>query len=202
MSRTHRRFLNQRRAFAAAALGICAGSSLLAGCAPWATYPPVETTADLAQPTYEPFPTLMALAVIDAHNEWGTVDEGIVYNLPVGTPLDVYEKVNRRLDIRLGQKDDSPSARPMSESDPAGYHILAVRTRGTDAEVDVIYPRADGLPELVTIYYSRSLVRDFSVDRFRPWRIRVETPMASYDQAVRDEAAANEPAPSDTSSEA
>ncbi len=34
-----------------------------AGCAPFATYPPIEVTAGMAQPVYEPFPTLMARAI-------------------------------------------------------------------------------------------------------------------------------------------
>jgi hypothetical protein len=56
-----------------------------------------------------------------------------------------------------------------------------VRTRAFEAEVDVVYPRADGLNQLVTLELERELFKDWRVKSARPWQLRnVEMPEPTY----------------------
>jgi len=56
-----------------------------------------------------------------------------------------------------------------------------VRTRAFDAQIDVIYPRPDGLNQLVTLTMQREVFKDWRVTTTRPWQIRnVEAPAANY----------------------
>lgn len=187
------RYLTKANHRAAACSAVIATLITITGCAPWASYPPVETTASLARPSFEPFPTLMGRAAAYGHDTWGTIDEGIVFNLPPDTPASVYETVTKRINYAYSGKPNAPSVRPMQEGDPQAYHITSVRVRGTDAEVDLIYPRADGIPELVTIQFSKRFAGGYDVERIRPWRIRIDAPMATYDDALRREMESKNP---------
>lgn len=139
------------------------------GCSPWATYPPVEHTQGLARPAYEPIPTLMAKSIAFAHDRYNAVDD-VVINLPEGVPAKVYEKVIRK----IGR------GRPMTDDDANAYTIQEIRTRGPEAQVDLVYPRSDGLHELVTLYFKNNLIDGWRIDSTRLWRIRVERPRAHY----------------------
>jgi len=139
------------------------------GCAPWATYPPVEHTSKLVNPQFEPIPKLMAESLRYVHEEYGTVEQP-VFNLPEGTPASVYRVVQARVD----------QARPMTAEDERAYHVTTVRTRGPEAETDVIIPRADGLHELVTVRFKQRFGKGYQVDGARTWRVRVTAPPPQF----------------------
>ncbi|MHC4946730.1 MAG: hypothetical protein ACYTG1_00500 [Planctomycetota bacterium] len=159
---------------------LAALTALVAACAPFATYPPVEGSLNLSQPDFEPIPLLMAEAIIFCDERYGSAGE-VVFNLPEGTPPPVYERVIRH----LGE------GRPMEAGDAQAYHVEEVRVRGLDAQVDVIYPRSDGVHQLVTISFRKKL-RHYAVASTRLWRIHVEAPPPHY-VAPESEAIAAQP---------
>ncbi len=176
-SRTNRSFL------APLAVSMVCIGVLLAGCAPWATYPPVEHTEGLARPAYEPVPTLMAKAITFAHDRYMAADE-VVINLPEGVTPNVYNIVLRK----IGR------GRPMTDNDENAYTVQEIRTRGPEAQVDLVYPRSDGLHELVTLYFKNHLIDGWKIESTRLWRIRVERPQANYPMVAPDDTAvASEP---------
>lgn len=149
--------------------GAAAMALLATGCAPWATYPPVEHTARLVDPAFEPMPTLMADAVRYADETYNAMDEP-VFNLPEGVKPRVYDLVIRK----LGR------GRPMMAGDTRAYHITAIRTRGPEAEVDVVAPRADGLYELVTLHFKEKFGKGYQIASTRQWRLHVDVPGPHY----------------------
>jgi hypothetical protein len=142
----------------------------IGGCAPMATYPPVEYGGEtLTDPAFEPFPALMALAIRHAHSEHAGPDE-IFINLPGGASHKAYERVI----YQLGEGE------PMTEADQVGYHVTEVRTRGFEGEVDLIYPTDDGTYEFATFSFKSKLVGGHYVADTRTWRIRIELPAPNY----------------------
>jgi hypothetical protein len=144
---------------------------IAAGCAPYATFPPVEVDAAsrMSRATFEPFPTLMAEAIRYTHDQYGDGAADFAWNLPRDTPHGVYTMVEKRLG----------AGRPMKETNERAFHVQTVRARGVEAEVDVIYPRSDGRHELVTIWFRNEILKGgWQVKRARPWYIEVEAPPA------------------------
>jgi hypothetical protein len=150
-------------------VGAIAAAFICAGCTPWATYPPVEGSVDMSSSSLSPIPELMAEAIWYAHARDGRGDE-IVFNLPEGTPQDVYGRIQKRLE----------GGRPMREIDEPAYHVVEVRVRTVDSEVDVIHPDNDGNPQQITIAFRQNLLTGFRVERVRVWRYHVEAPPPHY----------------------
>lgn len=140
---------------------------VLAACAPSSTYPPVETTARLTKPTFEPVPTVIATAIRYAQQNY-VKDQDVAINLPPGVPAEAYDKVFAKLE----------GGRPMTVEGEPALHITEVRTRNFNAQVDMIYPRADGLNQFVTLTMKRSVLENYHVVRARPWQLRDVTAMA------------------------
>lgn len=152
------------------AYSICALAIFLIGCSPSGTYPPVEITGKLIKPTHEPIPTLMAVAIRYARENYGK-DQDLAINLPAGTTAEAYETVFKKVG----------GGRPMMDSGEKAIHIQEVRSRNFNAQVDLIYPRADGLNQLVTLTLHRGMLEKYRVERARAWQIRdVEAPEPSY----------------------
>ena len=105
---------------------------VLEGCSPWATYPPVETRAAqaLASPTFEPVPTLMAMAIEYTLAEY-LPGKDLPINLPQGADRRVYDAVFARL-------KGEPLQRPMMQIGEPAIHVKEVRTRAFDVQVDVV----------------------------------------------------------------
>ncbi|MHC5002680.1 MAG: hypothetical protein ACYTJ0_06120 [Planctomycetota bacterium] len=139
-----------------------------AGCAPWATYPPIETKSPLTSAELPPFPTLMAEAIWHVNYEYGAGTHDFAFNLPPGTTPLVYEKVRRRLGDGVGH--------PQADLAGPAVHVSSVRSRGTVGEVDVIFPRDDGLYEMVTVRLRNEIFRGWYVADDRRWRFPIEAP--------------------------
>jgi hypothetical protein len=93
-------------------------------------------------------------------------------NLPEGANWEVYHRVFDKL---------AHGGRPMTVKGEAAIHVKEVRSRAFDAQVDVIYPRGDGLNQLATITMQSELLKDWRVTGARPWQIRdVQTPEPNY----------------------
>jgi hypothetical protein len=145
---------------------------LFAGCSPWATYPPVEVAPAtmVTRPTFEPVPTVMTLAIKYARSEYAS-GQDLAVNLPLGADWQTYEKVFERLD---------GGGRPMMQPGEAAIHIVEVRARAFEAEVDLVYPRPGGPNQLVTLFMHRGF-NDWEVKNTRQWQIRdVLTPPPAY----------------------
>ncbi len=143
----------------------------ITGCASFSTYPPVEITGGLTNPSFEPLPTLMAESIRFAYEHYGHGEEDFAINLPEGVPPEIYSRVIRKLGGR---------GHPMTEPGENAYHVLQIRSRGTEAEVDLVYPRTGSIYEMVTLKFSRRLVEGWVVLSSRLWRIHVDTPTMNY----------------------
>ena len=163
-------------------VALAAISLVFAGCSPWATYPPVEVkpAQAMTRETFEPLPTVMGLAIDYTRNEY-LAGKNYPVNLPAGSGWESYEKVFEKT-----KGDDTPM---MKIGEPA-IHITQVRTRAFDAEVDVVYPRSDGLNQLVTLNLHREVFKDWRVTDARMWQIRnVDIPDPSYSPPTAEELA-------------
>jgi hypothetical protein len=130
--------------------------------------------------TFEPLPTVMALAIDYARAEY-VPGKDYPVNLPAGSGWQSYEKVFEKT-----QGDDTP----MKTVGEAALHITQVRTRAFDAEVDLVYPRGDGLNQLVTMKLNREVFEDWRVISARLWQIRdVEIPDPTYTPPTPEELA-------------
>ncbi len=152
-------------------LGVFLG--LVTGCTPWATYPPIEGAAGLNEPGMPPIPTLMAMAVTDRFEATGQTG-AVVYNLPPGITESVYRRFEHRMDR---------PAQPAMEVGEDAIHVISVRVRANDAEVDVI-DVADGVPQMTTVHLGRDLLGGWKVQRRRVWRIHVSVPKPQYPRAT------------------
>ncbi len=140
----------------------------VAGCTPWATYPRVKGMTEIGSAATEPVPTLMARAIMYIkENECEGAQFAI--NLPPGVQADVYEKVF----------EDIGYSRPMTSSADLAYHVIEVRLRGLNAEVDVIYPE-NGDHALMTVKFRNSVVPGWNVVDTRKWNIRFTVPEPNY----------------------
>jgi hypothetical protein len=147
-------------------------SAILPACAPWSTYPPVETkmAQKVTKPTFEPVPTVMAVAVNYAKDRYLN-GQDVAINLPEGAAADAYEKLFRKLGY----------GRPMTMPGEPNITIQEVRTRGLNAQTDVVYQRADGLYQLVTLTMSRGALDKYKVTETRVWQLRnVPAPTPHY----------------------
>jgi hypothetical protein len=145
----------------------------LVGCAAWATYPPIPGAAHIGRGHHEPVPTLMATAVQNTHERHGDGDE-VVFNLPPGTTQRAYEAVR----ARLGEH-----AREMRSTGEPAMHVIAVRVRTIDAEVDVIYPvgRSDAAHHrMETLKLRLRSPHGFEVTEIRRWGMRVQPPEPTW----------------------
>jgi hypothetical protein len=140
-----------------------------AGCAPYATHPRLEGSMQVTGPRVYPVPELMAQAIRFAHDHYCRGQEYVI-NLPWDMTPEVYRDV---IGI-LG------SGRPMREPGEAAFHVQAVRVRGVEAEVDLIYPQSGGHHEMVTIYMKRGIIARYDVQDTRLWRVRISPPEPRY----------------------
>ena len=164
-----------------------AAATLLAtaGCTPWATYPRVKGMTEIGTPSTEPVPTLMARAIsYIKENECAGAQFAV--NLPPGVPVKVYNKVF----------DDLGYTQPMTSAGEPAYHVIEVRLRGMNAEVDVIYP-FEGEYALSTVKFHNSVVPGWNVVDTRRWNIKITVPEPNYapEQALATQPTSTSAAP-------
>lgn len=142
--------------------------TVLVGCTPIATYPPIETNAALkfSNSANEPVPTIMATAITHAHDRFGGMDK-IVFNLPVGVGYETYAIV----------ADQLGGASPMKTVGQPAYHIVELRVRGFVAEADLVFPTAAGGYKRVTIHMETSFIDPWIVTRDRIWEVPMDEPI-------------------------
>ncbi len=145
------------------------GMGCLSACAGSVTYPPPGRSTELGEAARKPVPTLMTKAIRFAQDRYGD-DDAFAINLPPGTPAVVYDEVIARLG----------AGRPMLEVGERAYHVTKVTLRGSVAKVDLVYPRADGYYEFVTISFRRDLVRGYEFAGTRLWRTGNRPPPPHY----------------------
>jgi hypothetical protein len=143
-----------------------------------ATYPAVEVTGKYQWPSAEPVPRILAVCYDYAQDRFVS-SEPLPINLPEGVPADVYEKVFAHLN------KEHPSGtsvyRPMIFPDEKAVHFTEVRTRGTHAQVDMIYPTQHGFNQFVTLTLDRSVLEPWKVRSERKWVTRnLKAPTPNY----------------------
>jgi len=157
---------------------------VLAGCAPFATYPPVEGSIAINNPTFEPVPSIMADAIRAVHERYGEGHDDYAINLPEGAP----EKAYRYVLHKLGE------AKPQESADEWAYHLTAIRSRGLNAEADVIVPR-DGAPPVMVTLRMRKHLTNYAIESVKQWNYPVELPpphfMPGADEAIASETGEN-----------
>lgn len=167
-------FARTRRRLAAAIS--LATLSLVAGCTPFSTYPPVETGEALV-PWMYPVPQVMAKSLRATYDKTAgsiAVPDGIpalVYGLPEG----ISDGVWRQVGIDTGVE----GAREMTPMDlelgvPA-WAVEQVRIRNRRAEVDVVFPVTNGY-ERATVILEAEPFESYRVAFFQRWRVPVDPP--------------------------
>ena len=149
---------------------------IVAACAPYATYPPVAGGRSLAAGVY-PIPQVMAKSLQTAYDKTApTLDDGsgqpdLVYALPAGIPEGVWGQV--------GVDSEIEGARQLDEASYADgvpfWSVEQVRVRNHRAEVDVIFPVADGF-ERATVILDSDPFTAFEVTFFQRWRVPGDRP--------------------------
>ena len=152
------------RTWIVAALALTLSPMLTTGCAPTATYPPVEGSFGLNTPTYEPVPTIMADAIRYVHLHHGS-DHPLAFNLPAGTSAKTYDRVIKRLG----------AGKPQTADDEWACYIQQVRSRGLNAEADVIFAQDNAPPAFLTLYLRKEL-SNYSVNHVKRWQLPAELP--------------------------
>jgi len=152
-------------------VALAAGSLMpfASGCAPFATYPPVEGSLGIDNPQYEPVPSIMADAIWYTHQRFGDGRDSFAINLPEGTEPEVYDKVIEN----LGR------GTPMTDPGEWAYHITQIRSRGLQAEADVIYPRA-GAPHGFLTVKMRKAWETYEVESAKVWNIPTHVPAPNW----------------------
>ena len=158
--------MNQTTAFV---ISLFLAGLSLTGCAAWSTYPAIPGAMQVGHPEVEPLPTIMAEAIRYCNGRFLKAEEP-AFNLPEGVTVHTYEAVRRRLD----------AGRPMTEAGELAVHVRQVRVRGTSAQVDVVYPRGDGMHQFMTLHMKQRWVNRFEVEQTRLWRIHVQVPEPQY----------------------
>ena len=149
---------------------------IVAACAPYATYPPVAGGRSLAAGVY-PIPQVMAKSLQTAYEKTApTLDDGsgqpdLVYSLPVGVPEGIWGQVGVDSEIEGARQLDEAS---YAEGVPF-WAVEQVRVRNHRAEVDVIFPVADGF-ERATVILDSDPFTAFEVTFFQRWRVPVPRP--------------------------
>lgn len=143
---------------------------VIPGCVTWSSYPPLKMTDRIANPSNEPMPTLMTRAIRFAYFHYGSGEEDFAINLPEGVPSEIYTRVIRKLEI----------GHPMTDPNETAYHVLEIRIRGVEAEVDLLYPRQGSIYEMVTLSFRRRLVEGWTVLTSRLRRVHVDRPQPNY----------------------
>lgn len=140
----------------------CSLGFALSGCAQWSTYPPVETTKALTnRPAARPVPAIMAASIKYAQERYLS-DSDAAINLPEGTSAQAYDAVFAKLG----------GGRPMLIANEPTIHIQEVRTRGFDAQADLIFQKSDGFYQMVTLTLRGNMMEQYRVTGARTWQIR------------------------------
>ena len=115
---------------------------------------------------------LMAEA-IRAAIDYEQYEQPFVVVLPEGSDQLTYERVVNR----IGGGAVTPDTRV---NDPlAAAHVVAVRVRNRDAEVDVHRPSPTGR-EAATVYLRWYYGGEWGVERVRPWRATLDEPLPTF----------------------
>jgi len=156
--------------------------ALVAGCAPYSSYPPVEQTSGLTHPNFEPVPTIVVTALEwGRERERGTIaEQPLAFTLPRDSSEATYSKIEENLEGSRRAKGDE-----------LAIAIRAVRVRGFDASVDISVPRDRGEPLLYTIDLKSKPFQKWEVVAHRRWRFH-ETDIVAVEHTI----------PSDTSAQA
>jgi hypothetical protein len=152
-------------------LALCTLGFCVSGCAQWSTYPPIETTQALTnRPASRPIPAIMATSYIYVRESYMHGEDAAI-NLPEGTPAQAYEAVLAKLG----------GGQPMMRAGEPTIHIQEVRTRGFDAQTDLIYQKSDGFYEMVTLTLRGNLMEKYQVVSAHEWQLpNLAAPSPNY----------------------
>ncbi len=108
----------------------------LGGCAGYASWPPVDGGSVISDPNNPPMPAILISAYKFMEKEYppASSDGRFAINLPSGLLHRNYAFVARHV---------GPNAAPLTPENEASlpvYHVERVRIRGTEAQVEMVYP--------------------------------------------------------------
>lgn len=158
-------------------------ASLAAGCANYASYPPLEGDPSAAEATSSPAPEVIATAI-----EWCVTREDfseqqapVDFQLPTGMNETTHEAVIEQL------KDGGLDSQPASTG---GIEVRSVRIFGLKAMVDLSVPRNGGPNQLVTLELRTYPFQSWRVIGANRWRFNedhIRQSEAEFRQASADE---------------
>ena len=154
--------------------------ALVAGCAPYSSYPPVEQTSGLTHSTFEPVPTIMVTSLEWARSmeEEDVAERPLAFTLPRDSSEGAYERVQKRIE-----------GSHRAEGDEKAIAIRSIRVRGFDANVDISIPRDRGEPLLYTLNLKSKPFQKWEVVGHRRWRFH-ETDISAVNHVMPADASA------------
>ena len=141
----------------------------LAGCAPFATFPP-DGSGPNVYPWMAPCPEVMATSLKQAHSRVAP-DTPLVYNLPADVSRMAWEDVQDRL---------GPTARRMQDGDQLVWNLERFGIRNTTAFSDIAYWN-NGKAVLISVSLERDNVMPFRFSHLKRFYIDMGTmPSSNY----------------------
>ena len=134
-----------------------------AGCANYASYPPLEGEASIDQATQAPIPEVIATAIewCVAREDFRSQQEPVIFSLPASMGDDAHAAVAEQLNSNGLETDPSRTD---------GIEIRSVRMFGLKAMVDMTVPRGTLPPQLVTLELQSYVFQPWHVSGSNRWR--------------------------------
>ena len=145
----------------------------VSGCTPWATWPRIPGSPSLSTPTLHPIPRLCVLAVGAIREELGD-ESPLVINLLPGLDEKEAEEI----------MENFPGATTLTESGSA-YHLMKVRVRVVEAEVDVLVPTDSGKCDTWVVKFKQQ-ISDWDVESVRRFRHQKPAPAPRIPYSAED----------------
>ncbi|MDG2423405.1 MAG: hypothetical protein P8M22_05445 [Phycisphaerales bacterium] len=138
-----------------------------AGCANYASYPPLEGTASTEQATSAPVPEVIATAIewCVAREDFRSQQKPVIFSLPPSMGDEAHAAVAKQLQLN-GLETDAETTN--------GIEIRSVRLFGLRGMVDMSVPRGSAPPQLVTLELQSYLFQPWHVVGSNRWRFNEE----------------------------
>ena len=137
---------------------------LIAGCANYSSFPPLDGGSPSAKATDAPIPEVVATSIewCLAREDYRVAETPVVFSLPESMGDEAHERVAENL------RDSGYQVMPVGEE--SGIEVRSVRLFGLDAAVDLSVPRGTNPRQLVTLDLHSYPFQQWTVISANRWR--------------------------------
>ena len=169
-------------------IALLVAAFLLAGCANYSSFPPLEGQESSADATQAPVPEVIATAIewCVAREDYRVQEQPVDFALPAGMPAETHDAVSTQL-----VEDGFPRGLDASESTNP-IRVRSVRLFGLKAMVDLSVPRSNGFEQLVTLELRSYPFQSWYVVAANRWRFNEDQLRRTQTELSQ---ASTEPAP-------